>query len=115
MCKRGRPDIAPAIAYLATRVRDPNVDDWLKLSRMIKFLQQTMEDRLTLRSDRSRNLRWHVDAAFALHPDFRSHSGITLTMGKGGITNISRKQGMNTRSSTEAEIVAADEAVSPML
>jgi len=38
-----------------------------------------------------------------------------MTMGDGAITSISRKQGMNTRSSTEAEVVAADEVVGPML
>ena len=38
-----------------------------------------------------------------------------MTMGQGAVTSISRKQGMNTRSSTEAEVVAADEAVGPML
>jgi hypothetical protein len=26
-CKRARPDISPAIAYLTTRVRNPNQDD----------------------------------------------------------------------------------------
>ena len=36
-------------------------------------------------------------------------------MGKGAIASISKKQGMNTRSSTEAEVVAADEIVGPML
>ena len=36
-------------------------------------------------------------------------------MGRGAITSISRKQGMNTRSSTEAELVAADKVVGPML
>ena len=38
-----------------------------------------------------------------------------MTMGKGSITSISRKQGMNTRSSTEAEVVAADEVVGSMV
>ena len=36
-------------------------------------------------------------------------------MGKVAISSISRKQGMNTRSSTEAEVVAADEVVGPMI
>ena len=36
-------------------------------------------------------------------------------MGDGAITSLSRKQGMNTRSSTEVEVVAADEIVSPMM
>ena len=36
-------------------------------------------------------------------------------MGDGAITSLSRKQGMNTRSSTEVEVVAADKIVSPMV
>ena len=114
-CKRGRPDISPAIAYLTTRVKSPNESDWGKLVRMMKFLKQTQGDKLTLRSDRSGQLKWHVDASFAVHPDFRSHTGATFSMGEGAISTLSRKQGMNTRSSTEAEVVAADEAVGPML
>ena len=114
-CKRARPDISPAIAYLATRVQKSNQDDWAKLTRMMKFLKQTVKDRLTLRADGSGELKWYVDASFAVHPDFRSHTGAVMTMGKGAVTSLSRKQGMNTRSSTEAEVVAADEVVGPML
>ena len=36
-------------------------------------------------------------------------------MGDGAITSLSRKQGMNTRSSTEAEVVAAHEIISLMI
>ena len=36
-------------------------------------------------------------------------------MGDGVTTSLSRKQGMNTRSSTEAEVVATDEIISPMI
>ena len=36
-------------------------------------------------------------------------------MGDGAITSLSRKQDMNTRSSTKAEVVAADEIISPMI
>ncbi len=82
---------------------------------MMKFLKQTVKDILTLKADGLRSLKWHVDASFAVHPDFRSHTGATMTMGEGVPVHRSNKQGMNTRSSTEAEVVAADEAVGPML
>jgi aspartyl aminopeptidase len=62
-----------------------------------------------LRSTSRRALGWHVDAAFAVHPDYRSHKGDIMFMGEGVIISISRKQGMYTRSATEAELVAADE------
>ena len=35
----------------------------------------------------------------------RSHTGATMTLGKGIPFSISRKQKINTRSSTEAELV----------
>jgi hypothetical protein len=48
-----------------------------------------------------------VDAAFAVHPDFKSHTGGVMTFG-GAAQSISRKQKLNTRSSTESEVVGAD-------
>ena len=62
-----------------------------------------------------KHLKWHCNTAFALHNDFRSHIGSTFLRGDGAITSLSRKQGMNTRSSTIAEVVAADEIISPMI
>jgi hypothetical protein len=56
-----------------------------------------------------------VDAAFAVHPDFKSHTGATMTMGDGAITSVSRKQKLNTRSSTAAEIVAVDDVIGSVL
>ena len=63
----------------------------------------------------SMTLRWHWDASFAVHPDFKSHTGGTLTLGKGCILSSSKKQKLNTRSSTEAELVAVDDGMSLML
>ena len=60
-------------------------------------------------------LKWHCNAAYALHDDFRSHTDSTFLMGDGAITSLSRKQHMNTRSSTKVEVVATDEIFSPMI
>ena len=82
---------------------------------MMKWLKQTSKDVLTLSADGTWRLKWHVDASFAVHCDLKSHTGSTFSMGKGAITSISRKQGMNTQSSTESEVVAADEVVGSMI
>ena len=37
--KHGHPDIAPAIAYLTTKVQEPYHTDWTKLCQMLRFLQ----------------------------------------------------------------------------
>ena len=41
LCKRGRPDIQTAIAFLSTRVTKPDKDDWKKLKRVISYLNST--------------------------------------------------------------------------
>ena len=104
-CKHGCLDIAPAIAYLTTWVQNPNHADWTKLCQMLKFLKQTVKDKLTLRADGSGCLKWHCDTTFTLHIDFRSHTGSTFLMGDGAITSLSRKQGMNKSSSTKVEVM----------
>ena len=77
LCKHGHPDIAPAIANLTTWVQKPNHTDWTKLCQMMLFLKQTVKDKLTLSADSPGCLSWHCNAAFALHNDFRSHTGST--------------------------------------
>ena len=51
-----------------------------------------------------------MDALFAVHPDCKSHTGACLTLGHGIILYISEKQKINTKSSTEAELVGVDNA-----
>jgi Reverse transcriptase (RNA-dependent DNA polymerase) len=115
LCKRARPDIHPTIAVLCTRVLSPNQDDWKKLVRLMRYLNGTRGDTLTLAADNLHVIKWHVDASFAVHPDFRSHTGGVMTYGRGAIQSISRKQKLNTRSSTEAELVGADDAATMIL
>ena len=74
-CKRGRPDIHTAIAILCTRVRDPYEDDWRKFLQMMKYCNATRKDILWLSVDNIHGIKWHVDASFAVHPDFKSHTG----------------------------------------
>jgi len=73
------------------------------------FLSETRNDELILSADRLDIIHWFVDTAFAVHPDFKSHTSGAMTLGRGCILNGSRKQKLNTRSSTEAELVGADD------
>jgi hypothetical protein len=53
-------------------------------------------------------LMWYVDASFAVHPNMRSHTGGGLTMSRGFPIVSFTKQKLNTRSSTESELVGVD-------
>ena len=56
-------------------VKAPNMSDWKKLMRLLKCLNGTRDDALTLSADDLHVNKWYVDAAFAVHPDFKSHAG----------------------------------------
>jgi hypothetical protein len=106
LCKRARPDIQPAVAFLCTRVQGSDIDDYQKLTRVIKYLGATVNMPLTLEADGSNIVKWWTDASYAVHPDLKSHTGGALSLGKGVIFAISRRQKLNTTSSTsEAELV----------
>jgi hypothetical protein len=111
LCKRARPDIQPTIAVLCTRVKGPNEADWQKLIRMMKYLNGTKKLRLILSARNLHCIKWYVDASFAVHPDFQSHTGAAMHFGDGdgAVQSVSRKQKLNTRSSTESELVGADD------
>jgi len=113
--KRARPDIQPTIAVLCTRVKKPRESDWKRVIRLLKYLNGTCDKELILSADDLQVIKWYVDASFAVHPDFKSHTGGSMTMGQGAIINISRKQKLNTKSSTDAELVAADDVATMIL
>ena len=115
LCKRARPDLHTAVALLCTRVKSPTVDDWNKLIRMFKYCNATRKDKLFLWADDLHVIKWWVDSAFAVHDDFKSHTGACMSYGGGMAQSLSRKQKLNTRSSTESELVAPDDASVLML
>jgi len=112
---RARPDIMTAISFLTTRVSAPTVDDRNKLRRVIRYLRDTKRLHLTLEPDEIHVFKWMVDASFAVHPNMRSHTGCAALSGKGSFLSISTKQKLNTKSSTEAELVGVDDIMGRVL
>ena len=109
---RCRKDAQTAIAFLMTRMRKPDEDDWEKLRRLLGYIKRTMKLPLILRAEGVNVLKWWVDASYAEHEDMLGHTRGTMSMGKDGcglIIIISKKQYMNTKSSTEAELIGADD------
>ncbi|KAI2491042.1 Reverse transcriptase (RNA-dependent DNA polymerase) [Fragilaria crotonensis] len=51
LCKRARPDVQTATAFLCTRVKGPDGDDYKKLRRVMQYLRSTAYMPLTLEAD----------------------------------------------------------------
>jgi hypothetical protein len=103
LSKRSRPDIEAAVAFLCTRMKEPDEDDWKKLAHVVRYLRVTVE--LPLEAGNMQVIKWWVDASYAVHSDMKSNTGGMTTMGKGVVYGTSTRQKLNTRSSTEAELV----------
>ena len=115
MATRARQDIQTALAFLTTRVKNPDEDDWGKLKQVLKYLNGTKFLKLTLTVENLGMLKWYVDGAHNVHWDCKGHGGAVFKLGKGATNSYSRKIKLNTRSSTETELYAADMFMPEML
>jgi hypothetical protein len=112
---RVRKDIQRTVAFLTTRVASPGEYDCIKLKRLLKYIRGTIYMPLILRDDSLSIVKWWVNASYASHCDCRGHTGAIVLMGTGSIKGISKKQKINTRSSTESELVGVHDVAPQML
>ena len=115
LSQRGRPDIRTAVAFLSSCVSSPDQDDYMKLGKVIKYLESTLHLILRLQVDESNLLQRWVDAAYATHPDMKGQTGATFTMGQGSIYSDSLKQKLVAHSSTEAELIGVHDILRQIL
>ena len=112
---RAQKDIQTAVSFLTTRVKQPDEDDWGKLRRVMQYLQGTKTLKLRIEVHGLRVMRWFVDAAHMVHWDCKGQTGAAMTLGRGAVLSYSWKQKINTKSSTETELVGVDDAMSNIL
>ena len=115
LSKRTRPDIMLPVNFLSTRVKSPNQKDLLKLERVLKYLQGTLELGIKLQPNENVSVNAHVDASYASHADAKGHTGIAVAIGKGPIFVRSAKQKLVARSSTEAELIGLADSVTQVI
>jgi hypothetical protein len=58
---RSRKDIQTTVAFLTTRVRSHDEDDWGKLKRVLKYIRGTIHMPLVLKADSLNVVKWWVD------------------------------------------------------
>ena len=107
-----RPDILYATTYLARHSQSPTEYHFSLITKLLEYVATTKDIGLRFHSGEGIVLYASSDASYACHPDHKSHSGITLHIGRhsGSLYSMSKKQPIVALSSTEAEFVATTEA-----
>jgi len=109
ICKRTRLDLQVSIGFLCTRVRSPTLQDWKKLRRVLQYVHGTMDLCRIISIDSFERMDIYIDASHGAHDDFRGQTGGCITMGDGILHGRSSKQNLNSKSSTESELIGVSD------
>ena len=112
--KRERKNIQTDVYFMCKRVREPDIYDLKKLQRTIKYLEATRWFPIKMDADGIMIIKWWIDVSYGVHKDFQGHTGGTIILGTRQPSSTPQKQKLNTRSSTESELVGI-ENIMPMV
>ena len=110
LSKRSRPDILTPVAFLPKRVTKPQTDDMKRLERTVQYIRGTRDLGLTLTIGDPMTVISYIDASYRVYQDMKSHTGTTITLGKGSIYAKSSTHRLTTKPSTEAELVGLSDS-----
>ena len=110
-----RPDLLTAISFLAKRFQSPTEQDQLKLFRVARYLRATQEKGIVLEPTKALAVYAWADASYGVHKDYKSHTGCIIGLGKGPVYAKSTTQRLNTKSSSEAELVSLSDSSSQVI
>ena len=65
----------PTTMFLASRVIDTTIEDYVKLRRFLCYLKGTIHVTAFVGADNLHTLVTHVDVSYATHDDFKRHTG----------------------------------------
>jgi hypothetical protein len=103
LARRVRPDILITTSFLYTRTMKATREDDDKLGRAMRYINSTQELGMIIDAHLGVRVIAYVNASYAVHADFKS------------IFVKSSKQKINTKSSTEAELVGVSDALSQII
>ena len=117
LATRTRPDILKECTFLASFACNPGRKAFQKLERVYGYVRDTVEYGIILGAS-DFTLKLYTDAAYALHVNARSHTGILITFDgevTGPVYSKSQIQKVVTLSSTESELVALVEGIKRLI
>jgi hypothetical protein len=107
--KRVRPDVLTAVSFLAKRVQLPTQQDFRKLQKTIKYLRHTATLGIVLEASNSLCVLAYIDSSYAVH------TGVVIGIGRGPVYAKSSGQKLNTKSSTESELVGLSDSTNQVI
>ena len=117
LAKRTRPDILLPVSFLTTRVNKATRSDMEKLYRIGRYLNGShgLGIRMSFAFGSIPELMAFIDAAYGVHTDRKSQSGIVISLGGGPVYVSCAKQKLMTKSSHEAELVSLSDGGSQVI
>jgi hypothetical protein len=100
---------------LTTRVLKSTNQDLQKLNRVLRYINATKDFTLNLKVGDNFDIAAYVDASFASHDNYKSHTGSVITLGESTVSTKSIKQKLNSKSSTEAELIGVSDSLPQLL
>lgn len=85
------------------------------LKRVLQYLRGTINLTLTLGADDICKMKAWVDVLYGIQDDCKSHTGGCVSFGQGVLSTMCRKQKLNAKSSTEAEVIGMSNFISNMI
>ena len=102
LSKRYCPNLLPRLFQLKNMLRNPSIFYWNNTARMCKYLEDTKDLLLTLEIDGLQVIMWCVVMNLLVHYFMYSHNRIMMTLVKGYIYGMPRKQKLNTKNSNHS-------------
>ena len=112
ICKRLRLDLQMAVRFLCTQVQNSTEQDWLKLRRVLQYIQGTLDIPRAISMDTWNEIDIYIDASHGVHTDRCSQTGGCIKIDSGVLHSRSSKQCINTLSSCETTLIENSEYLS---
>uniref|UniRef100_A0AAV1U4T5 Reverse transcriptase Ty1/copia-type domain-containing protein n=1 Tax=Peronospora matthiolae TaxID=2874970 RepID=A0AAV1U4T5_9STRA len=107
-----RPEIAFDVSYVSCFMENPQVEHWMAVKRILRYLQGTKSHGICFKSDDKIDFCGYSDADWAGdHADHKSTSGYAFILMGAPVSWGSKKQSSVSLSTSEAEYIALSLAI----
>jgi len=115
LSKRTRIDLLTTTSVSAGKVQEPRILNWDVLDRLYAYLNGNRDLTIVFKGGVPLVIDMYGDAAYMVHNDLMSRSGMIALVNGGCFATLSCKQKFIVKSSTEAEFMTMSEVASMAL